>query len=142
MQMDIENILGVTRNNRTLGNTAQNTIQPASSGTTQEARNLVRKNRAFKHKAYHNNTNLENENRTNPIVSNNITEDAQVNRQHRHKHKNCHSDSNRRHGHSSRSHDHSSRNHGHTSRSHGNSSRSHGHSSRNRGHSNHSHSND
>ena len=135
MRMDIENMLDVTLNNRRLGTTTTNMIQPTSSGTTQEARDLVRKNEAFKHKAKHNNTNTESDNitnstRNNRVSSNDVTGDVQPNRKHRHKHKDSH-------GHSSRSHDHSSRSHGHSSRSRdhsnqGHSSRSHGHGHSNR----------
>jgi hypothetical protein len=134
MRMDIENMLGVTRNIRTLGNTTTNTIQPAPSRTTGEVRNLVRNNEPFKHKANHNHTkpesnNITDSNRTNPIDSgNNITENTQSNRKHKHRDKSSHGHSSRSHGRSSRDHGHSSRSHGHSNRNHGHSSRSHGHS--------------
>lgn len=50
MRMDIENMLGVSRTTKTLGSTTKSAIQPASSKTTGEVNNLIRKNNPFKHK--------------------------------------------------------------------------------------------
>ena len=149
MRMDIENILGVTKNTRTLGNVTTNTIKPAPSKTIGEVRNLVRSNVGLKEAGNHNpeSSNTRSSTRTKPINSDNIVEDVQSNRKHRHKHKHKDGHSSRSHGHSSRSHDHSSRSHGHSRRGHGHSSSnhphsSHGHSSRSHGHSSRRHGHD
>ena len=138
MRMDIENMLGVNKNTKTLGNTTMKNIKPSSYKTTGEVRNLMTRSDPFKNRVNNNLLNSESSNTKNNVRTNhtNTTEDIQSENKHRHKRKHSNSKSNHSHR-----HNHSNSRHGNSTHSHGNSSRSHGNSSRSHAHSKNSHSN-